>query len=77
MKGSVEELMYNVDIDGSSLLHLAVNSGVLGVRIRLRRITNNELEKFRLNLSDAQTIKWRYYCPNSSTSQLGVYIRKT
>ena len=23
--------MYNVDIDGSSLLHLAVNSGVLGV----------------------------------------------
>ena len=57
MKGSVEELMYNVDIDGSSLLHLAVNSGVLGVRIRLRRITNNELEKFRLNLSDAQTIK--------------------
>lgn len=33
MKGSVEELMYNVDIDGSSLLHLAVNSGVLGVRI--------------------------------------------
>ena len=57
MKGSVEELMYNVDIDGSSLLHLAVNSGVLGVRIRLRRITNNELEKFRLNLSDAQTIR--------------------
>ena len=45
MKGSVEELMYNVDIDGSSLLHLAVNSGVLGVRIRLTQITNNELEK--------------------------------
>ena len=57
MKGSVEELMYNVDIDGSSLLHLAVNSGVLGVRIRLTRITNNELEKFRLNLSDAQSIR--------------------
>ncbi|KAL9951427.1 hypothetical protein ACROYT_G044086 [Oculina patagonica] len=30
-KGSVEDFMYNVDIDGSSLLHLAVNSGVLGV----------------------------------------------
>jgi len=29
--GSVEEFMYNVDVDGSSLLHLAVNSGVLGV----------------------------------------------
>ena len=57
MKGSVEELMYNVDLDGSSLLHLAVNSGVLGVRIRLTRITNNELEKFRLNLSDVQTIR--------------------
>ena len=25
--------MYNVDVDGSSLLHLAVNSGVLGVRM--------------------------------------------
>lgn len=31
-KGSVEEFMYNVDVDGSSLLHLAVNSGILGVR---------------------------------------------
>ena len=30
-QGSVEDLMYNVDIDGSSLLHLATNSGVLGV----------------------------------------------
>lgn len=30
-RGSVEDLMYNVDIDGSSLLHLATNSGVLGV----------------------------------------------
>ncbi|KAJ7328233.1 Transient receptor putative cation channel sub A member 1 [Desmophyllum pertusum] len=30
-QGSVDDLMYNVDIDGSSLLHLAVNSGVLGV----------------------------------------------
>ncbi|XP_068726083.1 transient receptor potential cation channel subfamily A member 1-like [Montipora capricornis] len=29
--GSVEDLMYNVDLDGSSLLHLAVNSCVLGV----------------------------------------------
>lgn len=31
--GSVEEFMYDVDVDGSSLLHLAVNSGVLGVRM--------------------------------------------
>lgn len=44
--GSVESFKYNVDVDGSSLLHLAVNSGILGVveicvqygvRIRLPR----------------------------------------
>ena len=29
--GPVEDLMYDVDIDGNSLLHLATNSGVLGV----------------------------------------------
>lgn len=29
--GSVENFKYNVDMDGSSLLHLAVNSGILGV----------------------------------------------
>ena len=33
--------MYNVDIDGSSLLHLAVNSGVLGVRQCLNSILSN------------------------------------
>lgn len=30
-RGTVEDFLYDVDIDGSSLLHLAVNSGVLGV----------------------------------------------
>jgi len=30
-QGTVEDFLYGVDVDGSSLLHLAVNSGVLGV----------------------------------------------
>lgn len=30
-KGSVEDFMYDADIDGSTLLHLAANSGVLKV----------------------------------------------
>ena len=34
--GSVDDLIYNVDIDGSSLLHLAANSGVLAVSKRYR-----------------------------------------
>ena len=29
--GSVEDFMYNADIDGGTLLHLAANSGVLKV----------------------------------------------
>ena len=33
-QGTVEDFLYDVDIDGSSLLHLAVNSGVLGVSMR-------------------------------------------
>ena len=32
-QGSVEDLLYDVDLDGSSLLHLAANSGVLAVQI--------------------------------------------
>lgn len=30
-KGSVEDFMHDADIDGSTLLHLAANSGVLKV----------------------------------------------
>ena len=30
-KGSMEDFMYDADIDGSTLLHLAANSGVLKV----------------------------------------------
>ncbi|KAL9951418.1 hypothetical protein ACROYT_G044077 [Oculina patagonica] len=30
-QGTVENFLYDVDVDGNSLLHLAVNSGVLGV----------------------------------------------
>ena len=30
-KGSLEDFMYDADIDGSTLLHLAANSGVLKV----------------------------------------------
>jgi len=33
-QGIVEDFLYDVDVDGSSLLHLAVNSGVLGVSMR-------------------------------------------
>lgn len=50
-RGTVDDFLYEVDIDGSSLLHLAVNSGVLavvkhcieyGVRIRQPRKLNRE-----------------------------------
>lgn len=34
-RGTVDDFLYEVDIDGSSLLHLAVNSGVLAVSIHL------------------------------------------
>ncbi|XP_022786608.1 transient receptor potential cation channel subfamily A member 1-like [Stylophora pistillata] len=49
--GTVEDFLYDVDVDGNSLLHLAVNSGVLavvqhcteyGVRIRQPRKLNRE-----------------------------------
>ena len=30
-QGTAEDFLYDVDLDGSSLLHLAVNSGVLAV----------------------------------------------
>lgn len=30
-QGKAEDFLYDVDLDGSSLLHLAVNSGVLAV----------------------------------------------
>lgn len=33
-QGTVEDFLYDVDLDGSSLLHLAANSGVLGVSMR-------------------------------------------
>ena len=33
-QGIVEDFLYGVDVDGSSLLHLAANSGVLGVSMR-------------------------------------------
>ena len=32
-RGTVDDFLYEVDTDGSSLLHLAVNSGVLAVSI--------------------------------------------
>ena len=34
-RGTVDDFLYEVDIDGSSLLHLAVNSGVLAVSMHL------------------------------------------
>lgn len=34
-RGTVDDFLYEVDIDGNSLLHLAVNSGVLAVSIHL------------------------------------------
>lgn len=34
-QGTVDDFLYEVDIDGSSLLHLAVNSGVLAVSMHL------------------------------------------
>ena len=34
-QGTVEDFLYDVDVDGNSLLHLAVNSGVLAVSMRL------------------------------------------
>ena len=43
-RGTVEDFLYDVDIDGSSLLHLAVNSGVLGVSMR-PPISSAELQK--------------------------------
>lgn len=34
-QGTVEDFLYDVDVDGNSLLHLAVNSGVLAVSMRI------------------------------------------
>ena len=34
-RGTADDFLYEVDIDGSSLLHLAVNSGVLAVSMHL------------------------------------------
>lgn len=34
-RGTVDDFLYEVDIDGSSLLHLAVSSGVLAVSMHL------------------------------------------
>ena len=34
-RGTVDDFLYEVDIDGSSLLHLAVCSGVLAVSMHL------------------------------------------
>ena len=34
-RGTVDDFLYEVDIDGNSLLHLAVNSGVLAVSMHL------------------------------------------